>query len=311
MVQIEKEMTAQKAVDQEAKLTQSTEILQACIDEMVETNPKVWAAIEGAPDASDAVYCSAPAAAEWTPPSWYHHEGGKGGFCKVCIAAGATTKSGAFVKVGSNNTDRKKKYGTTCKKHEQTLEHKHSVEALHRGIDMYAKMDRLGADVVLFMEKRFNEVYFLIKENLPLSKLAPLLELGIENGAYKDCGGESPLALSFFGFSYKHIHITTSLSLSPLGVLTGAKMQYDSARIREEILHCISSTVRQEEALNFFDGSPVLGVMFDETSDVSTKSQMNVNHTGINSEGYAEVRFAGIEELPNGSAETIHIALRS
>lgn len=212
MVQIEKEMTAQKAVDQEAKLTQSTEILQACIDEMVETNPKVWAAIEGAPDASDAVYCSAPAAAEWTPPSWYHHEGGKGGFCKVCIAAGATTKSGAFVKVGSNNTDRKKKYGT--KKHEQTLEHKHSVEALHRGIDMYAKMDRLGADVVLFMEKRFNEVYFLIKENLPLSKLAPLLELGIENGAYKDCGGESPLALSFFGFSYKHIHITTSLSLS-------------------------------------------------------------------------------------------------
>jgi hypothetical protein len=62
MVQIEKEMTAQKAIDLEAKLTQSTEILQACIDEMVDTNEKVWAAIEDASNASDAVYCSAPAA---------------------------------------------------------------------------------------------------------------------------------------------------------------------------------------------------------------------------------------------------------
>jgi hypothetical protein len=49
MAEIETEMAAQKALDRAEALTQSTEILQACVDEMVDTDPKVWVAIEGAP----------------------------------------------------------------------------------------------------------------------------------------------------------------------------------------------------------------------------------------------------------------------
>ena len=88
-------------------------------------------------------------------------------------------------------------------------------------------------------------------------------------------------------------------------VLSGAKVQYQSGRIAAEMLHCMSCVVRREKVLDFVQRSPVVGEMFDETTDVSTKSQMNLNATGVEPDGYAGVRFLGLEELPNGTSETI------
>ena len=88
-------------------------------------------------------------------------------------------------------------------------------------------------------------------------------------------------------------------------MLGGAKEQYDSAVIAAEMLHCIACVVRNDKVLDFIRASPVFGEMFDETTDVSTKSQMNLNGVGIKPDGYAGVCFLGLEELPNGTSATI------
>lgn len=84
------------------------------------------------------------------------------------------------------------------------------------------------------------------------------------------------------------------------GMQRGNKQLYRSADFVLDLLECSAAVVRQK--------SKLVGMMFDETTDVSVVSQLCASYALV-SKGRAEIVFAGLEELPAGDAETVSIAI--
>jgi hypothetical protein len=147
------------------------------LKDLVDTDSTVQATIAGAdyPD-SDSDYVEGAADLK-DAPWWFYHQLLKGSFCKACIMSGAKSKNGRceWTTKPSNNKDRKKKFGST--RHADTDEHKDAVEALRARVQMEETMDVLGSKVILFMEKRFKTMYYVIKNNLALSQYKELIGL--------------------------------------------------------------------------------------------------------------------------------------
>jgi len=102
LVNAEKEAAERIAATAKSALKEKAASVQLRVAAIVEADPRVWQTIQDADypetylDVSEKLF-----------PWWVYHEDLKGNFCKVCISGGASTKSGVWVKVASNNKDTK------------------------------------------------------------------------------------------------------------------------------------------------------------------------------------------------------------
>ena len=79
---------------------------------------------------------------------------------------------------------------------------------------------------------------------------------------------------------------------------------YLSSDISRQMLEILASVVRRD-MLDVVDSAEFVGVLIDETLDVTSTEQMVVYYRLVGPTGKRQVMFAGIEPLPKGDAETI------
>ena len=87
------------------------------------------------------------------------------------------------------------------------------------------------------MEKRFKELFYILKNNIALRQFSKILELEDLNGAYDECKD----------------------------VLQGSKQQYNSTLFVREALHCIASVIRLRCVIDRIAARPTHGMMYCST----------------------------------------------
>eukprot|EP00733_Pompholyxophrys_punicea_P001589 Pompholyxophrys_punicea_v1_NODE_849_length_1218_cov_2.926913.p1 type:complete len:281 gc:universal NODE_849_length_1218_cov_2.926913:1062-220(-) len=76
-----------------------------------------------------------------------------------------------------------------------------------------------------------------------------------------------------------------------------------------EVVEVLATFTKAEVLKSFYRGKSYVGVMIDESTDISFTSQMVIYYRLAGIDGNARVVFGGIEALENGEAETIYSTL--
>eukprot|EP00733_Pompholyxophrys_punicea_P000924 Pompholyxophrys_punicea_v1_NODE_369_length_2134_cov_3.138047.p2 type:complete len:144 gc:universal NODE_369_length_2134_cov_3.138047:657-1088(+) len=90
-------------------------------------------------------------------------------------------------------------------------------------------------------------------------------------------------------------------------VLNGGRSSYTSHRFANEVIEVLADCVK-ENCMQKVSESEVIGLIIDETTDISVSSQM-ISYYKVCCEGKPEVIFAGLDRLVNGTAATIDAAV--
>eukprot|EP00733_Pompholyxophrys_punicea_P001679 Pompholyxophrys_punicea_v1_NODE_933_length_1122_cov_2.798500.p1 type:complete len:277 gc:universal NODE_933_length_1122_cov_2.798500:196-1026(+) len=207
---------------------------------------------------------------------WIEERNNPGGYyCKLCIAAHSQSRTGQWTRKPCTNSDPAK----AIRKHKASKEHKNSIDAIQVKKSIPKLRMEMNSQVVEVLIKRFREIYWLCKEKMPLMKYNSLLELETINGAFS--GLES--------------------------ILSGGRSSYTSHDFLNEAVEVLADVV-SSKIIKLISESPVLGLIVDESLDISTTSQMVVYYR-LESHGKKYVAFGGIENLRNGEAATITAAI--
>ena len=128
-------------------------------------------------------------------------------------------------------------------------------------------------------------MYYIMKNNISIRQFNKITELEMINGAYDTCAG----------------------------VAKGGKQKYSSDRFKLEVIHCLASVVRQNYVIDPVEWAvsvkAVIGLMFDETTDVAKISQMDIAYLLPTPQGKTKVVFGGLVALPAGDSDTILTAV--
>lgn len=145
--------------------------------------------------------------------------------------------------------------------------------------DIASVFETLSKQAIEAMIKRFKIVYYLLSKNRPLSDYTSQLEL-------------------------QDILETPNMKVPEE---LGKGIQYDSHRFPEEAAEIIAGWL-WEVSLKQLHDSPTIGLMCDESTDVSNLKQLIVYLCGV-CRGQPFVTLGTILDIPNGTAQTITDAL--
>eukprot|EP00733_Pompholyxophrys_punicea_P002080 Pompholyxophrys_punicea_v1_NODE_1384_length_748_cov_2.287157.p1 type:complete len:181 gc:universal NODE_1384_length_748_cov_2.287157:177-719(+) len=121
--------------------------------------------------------------------------------------------------------------------------------------------------------KKFRQIYFLCQNELPLNLYADL-ELNDSYSGFED-------------------------------VLTANNCKYTSHDFVNEAVECSSTFVKSKVLSQIWKGEKYVGVIIDESMDISVTSQLIIYYRFTGADGKANVVFGGLEALKNGTADTI------
>eukprot|EP00733_Pompholyxophrys_punicea_P001202 Pompholyxophrys_punicea_v1_NODE_543_length_1718_cov_2.881539.p1 type:complete len:259 gc:universal NODE_543_length_1718_cov_2.881539:1358-582(-) len=168
------------------------------------------------------------------------------------------------------------------RKHRESKEHKTSKQIFKMEKNMTHIVEKVNDKIISVMLKKFTEIYFLCKNGLALDLFGNLSELERLNGAYDGLQD----------------------------VLTEQNAKYTSHEFVSEAVECIATVIRSKVLEEFQAGKKLIGVLIDETTDISVISQLIVYYRFCNSvNGNEKVVFGGIEKLECGTADCIMTTL--
>ena len=204
--------------------------------------------------------------------SWIEPDEDEGYLCSLCRKF--ARNSGTWITKPCQNKD----ISNAVRRHLDTDTHKQSV-SLNKPSQptMPQVKEKLNPQDYEFIKKRMRTMYLLAKQNISLLHYKNLAELGRLNGSYANLKLIDPSA-------------------------------YLGNKISREMIKAMASIIRRD-MLHVALKSRFIGIIIDESLDISIKEQMVVYYRVVGEDGSKKVLFASIEELPAGDAETITATL--